>query len=149
LNWGMCQTVARRNKNALSVEAQGILGSPPPELPNYLLILCPFGRSVNVTFVMRDWYLETTGSYAEVTLLRRKAVTCCYCGSLGRGLSTTTTSSSMHRTRTGRAHCLFHVSPPSALLQISPALVETAICFDRRKPFNGSLSGISSFGKSI
>jgi len=39
-------------KNALSGYAQDAFGSPPPELPNYMVILCPFGRAVNVTFVM-------------------------------------------------------------------------------------------------
>jgi hypothetical protein len=40
-----------QQKNALSVEAQDVLGSPPPELPDYPLMLCPLGRSVNVTYV--------------------------------------------------------------------------------------------------
>jgi hypothetical protein len=41
-----------KKQNALSGEAQSALGSPPPELPNYICILWPVGRSVNITFVM-------------------------------------------------------------------------------------------------
>jgi hypothetical protein len=41
-------------KNVLSLCAQDAFGSPPPELPNHALILCLFGRSVNVTSVMQS-----------------------------------------------------------------------------------------------
>src|ERR1700739_2475103 len=50
------QRLRRRNlgtkKSAPSGEAQGTFGSPPPELPNHVLILCPSGTTVNVTSVM-------------------------------------------------------------------------------------------------
>ena len=40
-----------QEKSALSENAQDASGSPPPELPNYLIILWPVGPTVNVTFV--------------------------------------------------------------------------------------------------
>jgi hypothetical protein len=54
-------TLRSAKKNALSGQAQDAFGSPPPELPNYLLILCPFGRAVNVTFVMWGLQMSTMG----------------------------------------------------------------------------------------
>jgi hypothetical protein len=51
----------RAKKNALSGEAQDAFGSPPPELPTYMVILCPFGRGVNVTFVMQGLQMSTMG----------------------------------------------------------------------------------------
>src|SRR6266481_6206232 len=38
-------------KSALSENAQDASGSPPPELPNHVMILCPVGPPVNVTSV--------------------------------------------------------------------------------------------------
>ena len=43
---------AHQEESALSGEAQDAFGSPPPELPNHVLILCPIGQTVNVTSVM-------------------------------------------------------------------------------------------------
>ena len=50
-------------KNAPSVEAQSVSGSPPPELPNYLPILGWVETSVNVTSVMEDLQTSTVGHW--------------------------------------------------------------------------------------
>jgi hypothetical protein len=54
-------------KNALSVIAQDVSGSPPPELPNHTSILCPIGHAVNVTCVIASQLLSTAAEGTEVT----------------------------------------------------------------------------------
>ncbi len=56
-------------KNVLSDKAQNVSGSPPPELPNYSFILCPLGRTVNVTYVMGGLQMSTAVHCSKVTLL--------------------------------------------------------------------------------
>ena len=53
-------------------QAQDAFGSPPPELPNYVLIVCPLGPGVNITSVMPDLHPSTfgrarNGNHARVT----------------------------------------------------------------------------------
>lgn len=62
--------IAGKRESALDLIGLGRLGSPPPELPNHVLIVCPFGHRVNVTSVMPAWQFSTVRLCAEVTLLR-------------------------------------------------------------------------------
>ena len=45
-----CSGPVAGNKERPERLTQGASGSPPPELPNHVPILCPFGPTVNVTF---------------------------------------------------------------------------------------------------
>jgi PAS domain S-box-containing protein len=65
---GSSTDITKRNKrasgarkSALSENAQDASGSPPPELPNHLMILCPVGPPVNVTSVMSRVDKSTPG----------------------------------------------------------------------------------------
>lgn len=43
--------ICHQIKNVPSVSSQDVSGSPPPGLPNYMVILCPVGQTVNGTYV--------------------------------------------------------------------------------------------------
>src|SRR6266446_2721626 len=52
----------QQEKSALSENAQDASGSPPPELPNHVMILCPVGPPVNVTSVTSCVDMSTPGT---------------------------------------------------------------------------------------